>query len=175
MLVIAWGLGHWLGIGPLSQFKAGLLPALLGLAATLPLLLGLWWILRTRWGPAYRLVALVTEQLGPLLAGRSRLQLALLAALAGVAEEVLFRGVIQVGLAREFSPPWALLSTSVLFGLVHFASAAYAVLAGVVGAYLGALFLLQGNLLIPVVAHALYDFIALMALDSRYGRHQRNQ
>lgn len=175
MLVVAWGLGGWLGIQPLSHLEAGLAPALLGLAATLPMLLGLRWILRTNWSPARRLVSLVTEQLGPLLAGRSRLQLALLALLAGVAEEVLFRGVIQVGLARAFSPAWALLAASSLFGLAHFASAAYAVLAGVVGAYLGALFLLQGNLLVPVVAHALYDFVALIALDSRYGRHQRDQ
>ena len=175
MLVVAWGLGHWLGIRPISHFRVGVTPALLGILTTVPMLLGLLWLLRTRWGPARRLVSLVTHQLGPLLAGRSKLQLALLALLAGLAEEVLFRGVIQVGLARAFSPPWALLATSILFGMAHFASAAYAVLAGVVGAYLGALFLLQGNLLVPVMAHALYDFVALMALDSRYGRHQRDQ
>jgi len=139
------------------------------------MLLGLWWMLRTRWDPARRLVSLVTEQLGPLLAGRPTIQLALLALLAGVAEEILFRGVIQVGMARAFSPAPALLLTSVIFGLAHFASPAYAILAGVVGIYLGALFLLQGNLLVPIVAHALYDFMALMALDSRYGRYQRDQ
>jgi membrane protease YdiL (CAAX protease family) len=175
LLVLAWGVGHWLGIQPLLHFEIGVTPVLLGLVATAPMVLGLRWILRTHWGPARRLVSLVTDQLGPLLAGRSRLQLALLALLAGLAEEVLFRGVIQVGLARAISPPWALLATSVLFGLAHFASVAYAVLAAGVGAYLGALFLLQHNLLVPVMAHALYDFVALMALDSRYGRHQRNQ
>ena len=175
MLVVAWGLGLWLGIRPLSHFKVGVTPVFLGLVATVPMILGLVWILRTNWGPARQLVSLVTDQLGRLLAGRSRLELALLALLAGLAEEVLFRGVIQVGLTRAISPPWALLATSVLFGLAHFASVAYAVLAAVIGVYLGALFLLQNNLLIPVMAHALYDFVALMALDSRYGRHQRDQ
>jgi membrane protease YdiL (CAAX protease family) len=92
-----------------------------------------------------------------------------------VAEEVLFRGVVQVGLAEVFSEPLALVSTSAIFGLAHFASPAYALLAGLVGLYLGALFLLQGSLLVPILAHALYDFVALLALDFRYGRHQRDQ
>ena len=174
-MLVAWALGRWLGIDPLGRFELGVTPVLWGVAATLPMLAGLRWILRTCWAPGRRLVSLVTEQLGPLLAGRPPLQFAFLALLAGVAEELLFRGVIQVGLARV-APEWlALLGTSVLFGLAHFASAGYAVLAGVVGAYLGAVFLAQGNLLVPILAHALYDFVALMALDSRYGRHQRDR
>jgi membrane protease YdiL (CAAX protease family) len=175
LLVLAWGLGWWLQIPPLARFDFGLAPAALGIVATVPMLLGLAWILTSRWPPAYKLVTLVSERLAPLLAGRSRSQLALLAVLAGVAEEVLFRGVVQVGLARVFSEPLALVSTSVIFGLAHFASPAYALMAGLVGLYLGALFLLQGSLLVPILAHALYDFVALLALDFRHGRHQRDQ
>jgi len=37
----------------------------------------------------------------------------------------------------------------------------YALLAGVVGLYLGGLYLLTGNLLVPIVVHALYDVVAL--------------
>ena len=36
-----------------------------------------------------------------------------------------------------------------------------ALLAGVVGLYLGGLYLLTGNLLVPIVVHALYDIVAL--------------
>lgn len=135
-----------------------------GIAATGPLLLGLSWILATSWGPARRLVALVAGQLRPLLLGCSTAQLGLLAALAGISEEVLFRGVVQVGLSRALPEIQALLVTSVLFGLVHFASRAYAVLAGVMALYLGALFLIQGSLLAPIVTHSLYDFVALIYL-----------
>jgi hypothetical protein len=35
------------------------------------------------------------------------------------------------------------------------------VLAAIVGIYLGAIWLLTGNLLVPIVAHAVYDFVAL--------------
>lgn len=134
----------------------------------MPLLLGLAWMLAARSGPANRLVSFVVEQLGPLLAARSAAELALLAALAGLSEEFLFRGVVQVGLARVLPDLGALLATSVLFGLVHFASRAYAIVAGVMGLYLGALFLMQGSLLAPTITHALYDFVALVYVARRY-------
>ena len=125
-------------------------------------------MLAARSGPVHRLVALVVEQLGRLLAARSPAELALLAALAGVSEEVLFRGVVQVALARVLPEAAALLTASVLFGLVHFATRTYAILAGVMGLYLGMLFLVQGNLLTPIITHALYDFVALVYVARRY-------
>lgn len=134
----------------------------------MPLLLGLAWMLAARSGPAHRLVSFVVEQLGPVLATRSPAELALLAGLAGLSEEFLFRGVVQVGLARMLPEVGALLAASVLFGLVHFASRAYALLAGVMGLYLGVLFLVQGSLLAPIITHALYDFVALVYVARRY-------
>jgi len=129
--------------------------------AAVPLLLGLRWTLRTSAKSMRRLVALVVEQLGPLLAPRSLVELALLAALAGVAEEVLFRGVVQVGLARVLPEGGALVVASAAFGLAHFITPAYALLAGLAGLYLGGLFLFQGSLTAPIVAHAVYDVVAL--------------
>ncbi len=132
--------------------------------ATAPLLFALRWSLRTEWRPASRLVALVNEKLGPLFRGAGILELALLALLAGVGEEALFRGVIQNALAG-WLPVWlALVVTALLFGIAHWVNAAYAVVAGVVGLYLGVLYLMTRNLLAPAVAHALYDFVALLVL-----------
>lgn len=165
---MAWGLGRWLDLSPVERLQFHPEAVAVGVAATLPMLLGLAWTLTTRWEPARRLVDLVVEQLGPLLAGRSALQLALLAALAGIGEELLFRGVLQVGLARVLPDAGALVAASALFGLVHFVSPAYVLLAGVVGLYLGGLFLFQGNLLVPIIAHALYDFVALIYVTRRY-------
>jgi membrane protease YdiL (CAAX protease family) len=108
-----------------------------------------------------RLVALVVEQLGPLLALRSPAELVLLALVAGVAEELLFRGVVQTGLAGTL-PPWAaVLVAGAAFGLAHFITPAYALLAGLAGMYLGGLFWVQGNLTAPIVAHVVYDVVAL--------------
>ena len=107
---------------------------------------------------------MVTEKLAPLFRGASVPELALLAVLAGVGEEALFRGVIQDALAG-WLPIWlALVVTGLVFGMAHWVSTTYAVVAGIVGLYLGSLYLITQNLLAPVLAHALYDFVALLAL-----------
>lgn len=137
-----------------------------------PLLLGLRWTLSTSSRSVRRLVELVQDQLGPLLASRSSAELALLATLAGAAEETLFRGVMQAGLARSLPEGLALVLASAAFGLAHFVTKTYALLAGLAGMYLGALYWLQGNLLVPIAAHALYDFIALTYLVRRYRARQ---
>jgi uncharacterized protein len=85
-----------------------------------------------------------------------------------LAEEILFRGVVQAGLTRLL-PEWvALVLASAAFGLAHFLTPAYALLAGLAGLYLGGLFLLQGNLIAPVVAHAVYDVVALNCVVRLY-------
>lgn len=166
-MLLAWALGQWLGISPLEGLHPSFAGFLWGALATVPLVLGLAWMLGTSWPPIRRLAALVIEQIGPALARCSVAELALLAVTAGVSEEVLFRGVVQTGLARAV-PVWlALVLTSAGFGLVHFASRAYAVVAGVMGLYLGALLLLQGSLLAPIVSHSLYDFVALLYVARR--------
>jgi membrane protease YdiL (CAAX protease family) len=114
-----------------------------------------------------RLTILVEQELGPFLARLSSLELGILAAVAGFSEEVLFRGVLLPALSRELSSAGGLLASSVLFGLVHFASRTYALVAGIMGLYLGILFLLTGSLLVPIVSHALYDYAALLVLIRR--------
>jgi membrane protease YdiL (CAAX protease family) len=173
LLLLAWAVGRWLGISPLEQLH--LTPAALGagIVGVVPLLVGLRWTLTTAAASIRRLVALVIDQLGPLLAQRSQLELVMLAALAGFAEELLFRGVLQVGLARVLPDSGALLVAAAVFGLAHFITPAYALLAGIAGLYLGGLFLLQGSLTAPVVAHALYDVVALNCVARLY-RRQRN-
>jgi membrane protease YdiL (CAAX protease family) len=53
---------------------------------------------------------------------------------------------------------------SAVFGLLHAITPTYAILATVMGAYLGVVWIASGNLLAPIVAHALYDFVALVWL-----------
>ena len=162
LLLLAWGLSRWLQLTPFSYFHPDPAGLLWGLVGVLPLLAGLAWMLSSSWRPVRQLVALVVEHFGGMLAGQSVGGLAALATVAGVSEEVLFRGVVQPGLARSMPAGLALLGTSLLFGLVHFASRSYAILATIMGLYLGILFQLTGNLLAPVVAHAVYDFAALL-------------
>ena len=171
LLLLAWALARWLDIFP-HLGRAG--PGLLwGLAATLPLGLALYWMLTTSNLSIRRLVALVEDQLGPLLARLSAVEVALLAAIAGFSEEVLFRGVLLPALARDLSPVGGLVASSGLFGLVHFASRTYALLAAVMGCYLGVLFLLTDNLVASIVSHGLYDFAALMVLAQQARRRRQ--
>jgi membrane protease YdiL (CAAX protease family) len=93
--------------------------------------------------------------------------LALLSLVAGIGEELLCRGVLQPVLGRWLGPAFGLAAASLLFGLLHPVSWLYIVLAGLLGAYLGFLYLATGNLLGPIVAHALYDFVVLVYIVRR--------
>jgi hypothetical protein len=94
----------------------------------------------------------------------SLLDLALISALAGIGEEALFRGVMQTGLVPVVGLPAAVALTSVAFGLAHYLSLTYAAYAALVSVYLGVLLVYTDNLLVPVIAHAAYDFVALVYL-----------
>jgi len=144
-------------------------PALLwGLAATGPMLISFWLIDRFPWGPLGELKRDVERLVVPLFRDCNLLDLALIAAAAGIGEEMLFRGLLQQGLAQWLAPPWgawiALLAASCVFGCFHPLSTTYVVLAALIGLYLGLLLVLSGSLLAPALAHGLYDFIALVYL-----------
>jgi len=167
LLVIALGLGRLSGVSPVGSLRLDAAAAGIGLAAALPMLALLSWCVRTSWEPMRELVALVEERLGPYLAGASSGGIVLLALLAGLGEELLFRGMIQVWLAERVPVGVAVALASVLFGAGHWLSSSYAVLATLIGGYLGLVFLLSGNLLAPIIAHAAYDVVALLVLVRR--------
>jgi membrane protease YdiL (CAAX protease family) len=109
---------------------------------------------------------MVDRQVVPLFADLSLLQLAAISLAAGFGEELLFRGVLQSSLSDRLGPPWGiwagLLFASVIFGMCHWLTFTYALLATLIGVYLGTLLLVTENLLAPIVSHALYDFVALI-------------
>ena len=139
-----------------------------GLAATVPLLGALLLLDRFPVGPLKRLRELAHDLIAGMFRGASYLQLAIVSLAAGFGEELLFRGLAQAGVARliggEYSPWIALLIASVLFGVCHWLSTTYALLAMLAGLYFGLLLILTGSLWTPIIAHAAYDFIALIYL-----------
>lgn len=81
---------------------------------------------------------------------------------AGICEELLFRGFLIAWLVSLSGlGEWpAMLLIAVAFGVAHFYQGAAGVLkTGLAGAFLGALYLLTGSLLVPVVVHALIDLL----------------
>lgn len=133
-----------------------------GVAAALPLLIGFRATLHSAWRPFARIREEVLAALGPLLSASSSLELLLLAALAGLGEELLFRGVVQEIVGRAAGGAFGVVGSAVAFGLVHFLTPTYAMLAALVGLYFGWLVVTTGSLVPAVVAHGLYDFVALL-------------
>lgn len=167
LLVVALLLGWVVGAPPFAQFHLGGRDLVWGILATLPALATLSWSVRSAWPPLRRLVAEVDRTIVPLFARCSTVQLAVIAAAAGIAEEAFFRGVVQTALVERMAPGLALGLASALFGAFHLVTPLYALLAGLVGAYLGALLFASDNLLVPVVMHGLYDFVALVYIGRR--------
>jgi membrane protease YdiL (CAAX protease family) len=114
--------------------------------------------------PLMRLRRFYRDVVRPLFASCGWLDLLLISALAGFGEELLFRGVFQAKLCEALGSKLGLIAASALFGLAHPITPAYVVLAGLMGAYLGASWIIFGNLLVPIVAHAVYDFVMLIAI-----------
>jgi membrane protease YdiL (CAAX protease family) len=170
LVVLAWGLGWLLESPPFGRVYLRWQDIVLGAVATCPPLLAMFWCTRLQWGPFPGLMREVEERLVPLFAGCSHFHFALISMLAGFGEEALFRGVIQTTLADWLNPWMALAVASALFGLGHLITPTYAVLAGLLGLYLGGLAMVYDNLLLAIVVHTLYDFVALIYLLHKYKR-----
>ena len=165
LAVVAIGLGWLIGVKPLETLTWEPAALVWGVVATLPLFVMLWLMLSFPRGPFRKLIEIVDELVVTMFHKASLAELAIVALMAGIGEELLFRGVVQTALAQwTGSPIAALLASGVLFGLIHSVTRTYAALAAVVGIYLGWLWLATGNMLSPVVAHAVYDFGALWYL-----------
>ena len=150
------------------------------MAATGPLLILAWGCLKCPLPALRRLIAVVDQLLSPLFRGCRVWELAVISAVAGLGEELLFRAVLQEAVAGWLGGPvgtWVgLAAASLLFGLMHPITKTYALLATLIGLYLGWLWIETGNLLVPVTAHALYDFLALVYLTRiRDGVRQANR
>ncbi|MCR4415041.1 MAG: CPBP family intramembrane metalloprotease [Thermoguttaceae bacterium] len=168
MGLVAVALGWALGYPPGDAVAWELAGWVWGAAAAVPLLALMGVCIRVPWRPFRELLGLLDEMVLPLFRNCPMADLFLVSALAGLGEEMLFRGVIQRAVAGGLEPPWneafALVVSGVLFGLAHYLTRTYAVLATLIGLYLGWLWLATGNLLVPIVAHGLYDFLALVYL-----------
>ena len=164
LAVLACFVGWLVDIPPWEKLAWDLRDVALGFAACLPMLALLVLCVVVPWRPIARIREFVDKIVRPLFRECTLLDLALISLLAGLGEELLFRGLVQEGLAGWLGSWPALAAASVLFGLMHPITPAYAILATVAGAYLGWTYLVSGNLLVPIIAHAVYDFTALVYL-----------
>jgi len=146
-------------LGP--QLTLDINAVLIGIIATTPLAAFLWWFSNTtleHFAAFRRSQIKFFSEVGFTFTPR---RIALMAIAAGISEELLFRGVLQTWGAAFAPELLVIIVTNALFGMMHMRTALYAVIAGLVGMYLGVLYMLTDNLLAPIAAHALYDAVAL--------------
>ncbi|MEY2724871.1 MAG: hypothetical protein RLZZ458_738 [Planctomycetota bacterium] len=166
--------GGWLvGVNPTAGLQIRGEDALLGLAASIPMLLLLAVCMVSRSAGMEQIRKFLRDAIGGYLARSSFFDLVLLALLAGVSEEVFFRGFLY-GWIGGWNPVLGVLVCNLLFALAHAVTPMYALLTGFLGLYLTALVAVDAtpNLLIPIVAHAVYDLIAFGVVLRDYRHHE---
>ena len=161
LLLLALGLALPFGLTPWLDLTLSWSVLGQGLLATIPLVALFIGLLQLPYSWLKELTQLTRRLLLPMFRTTGVWGIAILSLIAGIGEELLFRGVVQLGLTGWIGDVGALVVASVMFGVAHFITPAYFVLATVMGAYLGGLYFWTGNLLLPILVHALYDFLAL--------------
>ena len=176
LLAVAF-LGGWIFDCPATATLSWSLQDLgLGLLATVPMLVMLVICLMSQSEAMKKVRAFQRETVGHLLDECRWYDIVLLALLAGVCEEVLFRGFLYLWLAR-FNSVLAVLISNLAFGAAHAATQLYFILAAFLGLYLTALIAVDPtpNLLIPITAHTVYDIAAFAAVLYDYRKHRVNE
>ncbi len=133
----------------------------------IPMLAVLHFVVRSHWEPLSRLNKEIYEKVAPIFVNCKVLDLVIIAFLAGVGEELFFRGWLQNALISTFGMWLGILIASVIFGLAHYISTGYAIYAFLTSLYLGVIYQASGSLYIVMTIHAVYDFIALVYLVRR--------
>ncbi|MFC1851887.1 lysostaphin resistance A-like protein [candidate division CSSED10-310 bacterium] len=138
-----------------------------GVVSCVPLIGGLIFLLNSSAAHLVKLGQLIDQVVKHLFAHSRTFDIAVISILAGVGEEALFRGFMQTVLADSWGLIFAVFTTSIVFGLAHFLSLTYALYAGLMSIYLGLLLLVFDNIYVPMVTHAVYDFVALFYFRRR--------
>ncbi|MFP4600361.1 MAG: CPBP family intramembrane glutamic endopeptidase [Persicimonas sp.] len=119
------------------------------------------------------------RRFGKILGSLSVTEAFIFAAASAVGEELLFRGFLQQALTEVvFSGAWAewagLVVASLAFGMLHIGPDLekmwpWTVMAIVLGAGFGWMYLYTGNILAPILAHFTINFFNLQSIGQKYG------
>lgn len=171
--LVAFLLGALLNVPLAPQIKWNLSGVVTGVAAVLPLAAFLWWFVDTSHPTIARFREQQIEFFADIGFEFTPFRIAVMALAAGMSEELMFRGFLQTWITGFAPLAIAIVASNVVFGLLHMRTVLYAVIAGLVGVYLGVLYVVTDNLLVPIVAHGVYDLIAL-EYTRRAIRRQKN-
>ncbi|MBS1213661.1 MAG: abortive infection protein [Proteobacteria bacterium] len=170
LVVVAYVIGWLADLDPLADLSFDPASLLWGVAGTVPLYALFALSYRLPFEGMRTIRRFLLDKMGPLLDVCSTRDMVYLGLLAGVTEEILFRGVLQPLVESSWGWEWGLIGSNILFALAHWITPVYALLAGLTGLYLGLAMDLGGerNLLIPIVIHAVYDMLAFAKVAQTY-------
>ena len=156
LVALAWWAARMLNLPP--EWGEPLIDGAIGLLAAAALAAGNY-LLLTRAPDNWLVTGVRTvyrETIVPLFGGLHPVGAIAIGAAAGVGEEWLFRGVVQ--------PLTGLVGASLLFGVAHIGGARmlpFGLWAAGMGFIMGGLAIVTGGLIAPIVAHGVYDMLAL--------------
>jgi len=162
LLLVAWVLGWLLGVPLFDVHTWNWKGLAVGLSSTLPLISMFFWLLQSQWEPCQNIRRIMDVVIRPMFQEFTILQLLVISLVAGISEEILFRGVIQGGAQTSMGAPAAIVLSAVLFGACHALTPFYFVLATFMGVYMSVVWMATGQLLAPIITHAVYDFLVLV-------------
>ena len=175
LILVAIALGWMVAINPFEFIIFDEQAVINGIIGTLPLCLIFIALNQLEIESLKKIRQVLHQTLGPSLYKHHWTDLFVLAAIAGISEEILFRGVLQPWMENAWGMMAGLLVSSILFGLVHAVTILYFVMATAVSIYLG-LYLDYDNtrnLLTPIIIHSLYDFFAFVVILHSYRLEQK--
>jgi len=171
LVAVAFAIGWFFRIDVLHRLQLSAISAVFGLVGAIPPFALLLATERFQIPALERIKNLLLETLGPSLSACRWYEVVALALVAGIGEEFLFRGAVQPLFERwTASTGWGwlagLILSNAVFGLLHFITPTYAVLAGLMGVYFGLLRDPTGtpSLPVPILAHGVYDYLAFLVL-----------
>jgi len=173
LIVIAVIIGWLTEINPFWNFYFSEEAVFYGIMGTLPLLLFFLISEQLPFKSFKKIKYLLEDSLAKDLYNYHWTDLFILAAIAGISEEILFRGALQPWLEQSLGLNEGLVASSLIFGLVHAVTPLYAVLATLISLYLGLTldYAETRNLLTPIIIHSLYDFFAFIVLIRSYRKN----
>ena len=173
LIAFAAGLAWWLEV-PLADWLIWNPEAVLwGVGAMVPLCIIFTASYLWPFGSYRQIKDFLRDSLGPSLAACRWYELLFVAALAGIGEELLFRGVLQPWL-EHWGYWFALIVSNLVFGLCHAITLTYALLAFAMGILLGLLLDApsERSLIAPILTHGLYDLFAFWVVAYDWRKHE---
>ncbi len=158
LFVVALIWGYYINVNPFALISFNLKDILLAFAACLLLITINFISIRylSKYINFFEIIKKSFTRVSNVFQDTNWYQAIIIGLISGTAEELFFRGILQ----EQFG----IIFASLIFGLFHISdkeTVNYGIYTVVVGFYLGGLYILTGNLLVPLLVHVINNILAI--------------